>query len=73
MNKQLGNGQMAEALKDYQIAAPEGHRAGDCIECRQCEGICPQHLSITDHLKRAAEMFPEKKQITGGRDLEREN
>ena len=58
MNKQLGNGQMAAAREDYFRAAAEGHRASDCIECRQCEGACPQHLPITDHLKRAAEMFP---------------
>ena len=58
MNKQLGNGQMAAAREAYFRAAPEGHRASDCIECRQCEGACPQHLPITDHLKKAAEMFP---------------
>ena len=58
MNKQLGNGQMEEARGSYFLAAPEGHRASDCIECRQCESACPQHLPITDHLKLAAEMFP---------------
>ncbi len=58
MNRQLGNGQMAEARDRYFLAAPEGHRASDCIECRQCEGTCPQHLPITEHLKTAAAMFP---------------
>ena len=58
MNRQLGNGQMAEARERYFLAAPEGHRASDCIECRQCEGACPQHLPITEHLKQAAGMFP---------------
>jgi len=57
MNKQLGNGQMAEAERAYEAAASEGHRASDCIECRQCERACPQHLPITDHLKQAAAMF----------------
>ena len=58
MNRQLGNGQMAAARQAYFSAASEGHRASDCIECRQCEGACPQHLPITDHLKKAAQMFP---------------
>ena len=60
MNKQLGNGQMAEARESYFQAAPEGHRASDCVECRQCEGVCPQHLPITDHLKQAVQMFETK-------------
>ena len=57
MNKQLGNGQMADARRGYYLAAAEGHRASDCIECRQCEGVCPQHLPITDHLKQAVSLF----------------
>lgn len=31
--------------------------ASDCIACGQCEEICPQHLSIIDLLKGAAEVF----------------
>ena len=60
MNRQLGNGQMAAAREAYFSAAHEGHRAADCVECRQCENVCPQHLPITDYLKTAAEMFPAK-------------
>lgn len=29
----------------------------DCIECRACEGVCPQHLEIVDYLKQAASVF----------------
>ena len=56
-NKQLGNGQMAEAVQDYQKAAAKGHRASDCIGCKKCENACPQHLSITEYMKQCAEML----------------
>ena len=32
-------------------------RAKDCIACGQCEGVCPQHLSIIDLLKEASEVL----------------
>ena len=32
-------------------------RASECIGCRKCERICPQHLPIVDDLKRVAETF----------------
>ncbi|MER2152360.1 MAG: aldo/keto reductase [Candidatus Limivicinus sp.] len=57
MNRQLGNGQMQEAKESYFQVVSEGHRASDCVECRQCEGVCPQHIAITDNLKQAAAMF----------------
>ena len=57
MNKQLANGQNAEARAAYQAAAAPGHRASDCIGCRQCERACPQHLPITEYLKQGAAML----------------
>ena len=57
MNRQLGNGRLKEAKESYEACVSEGHCAGDCITCRKCEGACPQHLPISDHLKKAAEMF----------------
>lgn len=56
-NKQLGNGQRKEAIESYQKVVAEGHRASDCIGCKQCERVCPQHLSVTDYLKQCEEML----------------
>ena len=57
MNKQLVTGQMEEAKAAYAQAAPQGSAASDCVNCRQCERACPQHLPITENLKRARDMF----------------
>ena len=32
-------------------------KATDCISCKKCESVCPQHINITAELKRAAETF----------------
>lgn len=55
MNKQLGNEQMAEAVSDYRKATSLAGKASECINCRQCERICPQHLGITGYLKQCAD------------------
>lgn len=60
MNKQLGNGQMAEAAADYQKATASGGLATECVGCKQCERVCPQHISIVDDLKRCAKALERK-------------
>lgn len=57
MNKRLGNGQMEEAVLDYEKAVEGKGRAGECIGCRQCERACPQHLEITEYLGKCGELF----------------
>ena len=41
----------------YETYAGKYGKASDCISCRKCEKICPQHLRITDYLKQVAGMF----------------
>lgn len=31
--------------------------ASQCIGCKSCESVCPQHIEITEHLKRAEKLF----------------
>ncbi|MCR5272026.1 MAG: aldo/keto reductase [Lachnospiraceae bacterium] len=39
----------------YKDLITKSGKAGDCIACGQCEGVCPQHLPIIDLLKEASE------------------
>lgn len=41
----------------YDISTGGKGKASDCIQCRQCEHVCPQHLPITDYLKKVAAVF----------------
>lgn len=38
----------------YSGVISRGGKAGDCIACGQCEGVCPQHLPIIELLKEAS-------------------
>lgn len=38
----------------------DGHgwgKASDCVQCGKCEEVCPQHISIREELKKAAEIL----------------
>lgn len=44
-------------FNNYDKLAAETARAGDCIACGQCEGVCPQHLPIIETLKEVSAHF----------------
>ncbi len=42
----------------YFMVHTQGHgKPSDCIECGQCEGVCPQHLPVIETLKKVAKVF----------------
>ena len=32
-------------------------KASECVECGQCEEVCPQHIHIREELKKAVEIL----------------
>ena len=48
----------AEEKKRYDNWVPMfGQKASACVECHQCEQICPQHIKVSEKLKLVAEAF----------------
>ena len=41
----------------YENLAKTHGKASDCVACGQCEGVCPQHLPIIEHLQTVAAHF----------------
>lgn len=42
---------------NYNYVTKDAGKAGDCIACGVCEGLCPQHIHIIDALQEASAAF----------------
>lgn len=51
------SGQEELIRRRYANGLKRSGKASDCIECGQCEDICPQHLPIRDLLKQVSSIF----------------
>lgn len=58
--KQLGMSQFPNSRLYYNLLTNTHGKASGCLQCGQCESMCPQHLPIIDNLKRVAERFEQK-------------
>jgi hypothetical protein len=45
--------ELDESKKMYQRLIENNSDASNCVECGNCESVCPQHLSIIELLKDA--------------------
>ena len=43
-------------VREYTIVTQDRGKAGDCIQCGQCESACPQHLPIIELLRKCREL-----------------
>lgn len=50
-----------DKVRDHYAHLEAGKRAEDCIQCRQCEEKCPQHIQISDWMVRAHEVLAGQK------------
>lgn len=55
--KQFGAYQKHNTAKYYKLLSEKRGRAGDCVECGQCERHCPQHIKIMDKLKLVSRLY----------------
>ncbi|MBQ6479196.1 MAG: aldo/keto reductase [Erysipelotrichaceae bacterium] len=56
-NRLLLLGTVDKARRDYNRATENKGKASMCIQCGQCESVCPQSINIIERLKECAETF----------------
>lgn len=47
----------AKNQEGFQVIFRGKKRAGECVQCGQCEEVCPQHIAIREELEKAAKLF----------------
>lgn len=55
--KKSMNQDSSEHRSEYEKYTETYGKASDCIRCRKCEKICPQHIKITRYLQDVAKTF----------------
>ena len=43
-------------IREYNIVTQGKGRASECVQCGQCESVCPQHLPIIQLLEKCREL-----------------
>lgn len=56
-NASLSKKDAEEEKKHYAALGEKFGKADDCIRCKKCERVCPQHLPVTEYLPKIAELF----------------
>lgn len=50
-------GENMRAANFYRQFSEQGSPASACIQCGQCEGVCPQHLPVIEVMQEVAKVF----------------